>query len=80
MKIRNEIMEKLMKLKEYIKSKLPNCNLIFSPLIDRYDNAKAQLTVKLESNIIDNKHITQEHFGKKGLHVTPYGTGKLVVN
>ena len=84
----NEIMEKLMKLKEYIKSKLPNCNLIFSSFIDRYDNAKAQLTVNmvnkklihLESKMIDNKIIMREHLGKKGLHMTPCGTGKLVFN
>ena len=34
----DEIMEKLVKLKEYIVSRCPAANIVFSALINRYDN------------------------------------------
>ena len=82
------IMEKLVMLKEYIISKLPSCKLIFSSLITRHDNANAQLVVvntnkklnHLNCQIIDNSNITNEHIGKKGLHMNGRGTSRLAMN
>ena len=81
-------MEKLFKLKEFVISELQDCRVIFSQIINRYDDGKAQLTVKntnvnmaknnLES--IDNSNISCEDVGKQGLHLNPHGTGKLAVN
>ena len=84
----NQIIDKLMKLKEYIMLKLPNCNLIFSSLINRVDDAKAQLTVTMTNNrlahldirVINNNNINGKHLGRKGLHLNSHGTGKLAVN
>ena len=82
-----QITVKLIKLKDHILSVIPNCKIIFSQLINRYDNAKAQLTiVRINESIsnmglyIDNSNITREHLGKKGLHMNPHGTGKLAIN
>ena len=83
-----QIMSKLSKLKYFITSILPNCKVVFSQLINRFDDAKAQLTVKetneklvnSEVSVIDNNNITREHLGKKGLHMNTHGTGKLAIN
>ena len=83
-----EIIVKLLQLKNFILSILPNCKVIFSALIDRFDDNKSRLTVKLTNRnmesrgirVIDNSNITREHLGKKGLHLNPKGTGKLAIN
>ena len=83
-----EIIEKLLNLKDFVLLELPYCKVIFSSLIDRYDDAKAELTVRitnknlinLEIDIIDNSNINRKHLGKKGLHMTPHGTGRLAIN
>ena len=61
---------------------------MFSNLINRYDNFKAQSTVnqaneKLANNnlcTIDNSNIKREHLERKGPHMNPHGTGKFAVN
>ena len=83
-----QIIEKLINLKEFITSHSPHVKIIISSLIQRYDDSKAQLTsditnTKLNSvgvDIIDNNNITRKHLGKKGHHMTPYGTGRLAMN
>ena len=82
------IVEKLMKLKNFIDSILPGCNVILSGLIDRYDDEKTQDTVRTVNDmlsncgvrLINNSNILREHLGRKGLHMNPYGTGKLAIN
>ena len=74
--------------REYICSIIPTCIVIISSLINRYEHAKAQLTVtkvnellsKMNISIIDNSNITRDHLGKKGLHLNPRGIGKIAVN
>ena len=83
-----QIIEKLINLKEFIISHTPHVKIIISSLIQRYDDTKAQLTsditnTKLNTvgvDIIDNNNITRKHLGKKGHHMTPYGTGRLAMN
>ena len=79
-------MEKLFKLKEFITSELQDCRVIFSQIMNRYDDGKAQLTVKntnvnmAKNNFESIDDISREHAGKQGLHLNPHGTGKLAVN
>ena len=83
-----EITVKLLKLKNFILASLPTCNVIFSSLIDRYDDEKAQLTVRMTNEnlakrgvkVIDNNNISRHHLGKKGLHMNPKGTARLAMN
>ena len=83
-----DITVKLLKLKNFILEILPTCNVIFSSLIDRLDDEKAKFTVRMVNTnmkkrgmeMIDNDNITRAHLGKKGLHLTPYGTGRLAIN
>ena len=84
----SEIIGKLKNLKVFISNQIPNCKIILSSLIKRNDIAKAQMTVKLvneklknlNTEIMDNSNIDWSHIGRKGLHLTPHGTGKLAVN
>ena len=83
-----QIIEKLIRLKSYILTKLPSCKLVYSSMTYRFDDGKAQLTVEKTNNIldhlgleiIDHSNITDIHIGKKGLHLNSHGTGKLAVN
>ena len=82
-----QIMKKLTRLKEFILSNL-DCKLIFSLLIDRWDDTKAKLTGEMTNkylhelgiDIIRNSNIMLKHLGKKGLHMTPYDTARLAMN
>ena len=74
-------MEKLMKLKDNILS-VPTGNVIFSSLINRFDDAETQFTIcqTLDIPVIENNSITFKQLGKKGLQINPCGTGKLAIN
>ena len=56
-------------------------------IIERLDNGKATLSVKrlnkhlcsLEVDIFDNSKIGNERLDKKGLHLNPRGSGKIVI-
>ena len=82
-----QVMKKLILLKDFILSNI-DCKLFFSSIIDRCDDAKARLTGfhtnryihNLGIEIIDNSNISRKHMGRKGLHLTPFGTAQLVIN
>ena len=84
----DEIMVKLVKLKEYILSKCPSTNLVFSSLIDRIDDPKAGRVVQetneklahLNVPLLINHKINNEHLGKKGLHLNRSGVVRFAMN
>lgn len=84
----HQIIEKLTNLKQFILSYIPDARLIISSLIRRFDDDKAQLTSdvtntmlhSVSDDIINNDNITRNHLGKRGHHMTPYGTGRLAMN
>ena len=84
----HQIIEKLANLKQLIISQIPDVRLIISSLIRRYDDDKAQLTSEVTNtmlhsvsdDIINNDNININHLGKRGHHMTPYGTGRLAMN
>ena len=83
-----QIKEKYIELINYIKQMIPGCKVVCSSLIMRCDDGKAQMTVnmanekinELDINIIDNGNINESHLGKKGLHLNTHGIGKLALN
>ena len=83
-----QIMEKLVQLKEYIMSKCPSVKLVFSNLIVQTDDPTASRVVRetnskfnhLDTTILRNDNIQEEQLGKKGLHLSGYGTGRLAKN
>ena len=82
------VIQKLCQLRDYIKFKLPNCQLFFSAPIVRRDDQKAAKVVAeviqkmnhLQTPFISNNNIGGEALGKKGLHMNNRGTTKLAVN
>ena len=82
------VIQKLGQLRDYIKFKLPNCQLFFSAPIIRRDNQRSAKVVAeviqkmhhLETPFISNNNIGEEGLGKKGLHMNYRGTTKLAVN
>jgi len=83
-----EIIDKLLILKNHIKLSLPKCTVLMSNIIDRFDNAKAAITIKnfnqhlneLSVEIVENSNIGRDCLGKKGLHLNRKGSGKLAIN
>ena len=84
------VLDKILNLKTFIQNSLPQSKVIISNVINRTDEAslKASLTVEnlnnnlnsLKLDIVDNSTIGKECLGKKGLHLTKRGTGKLAIN
>ncbi len=86
-----DVFEKLMKLKTFILSRCC-CEVYISTLITRIDNQKAgrmvddvnkqllDLNDKGVLKLLDNTGITKSHLGRKGLHLSDRGTGKLITN
>ena len=86
-----EVFEKLMKLKTFILSRCC-CEVYISTLITRVDNQTAGRVVDevnkqlLDLNdkgvlkLLNNTNITKFHLGRKGLHLSDRGTGKLITN
>ena len=81
------VIEKLLKLKLFILSRCC-CEVYFSTLINRTDMYSAQQVVKevnielgnLDINLINNNNIDASCLGRKGLHLSDRGTGKLIMN
>ena len=75
-------------LKNQIKSSLPNCSILLSNIVERFDNAKAALTIKnlnehlsdLALDVIENYNIDRDCLAKKGLHLNKKGLGRLAIN
>ena len=84
----DEIVQKILHLKSWIEEKLPNCEVILSEPINRFDIPKATRTVKevigklnkLNFLIMDNSNIEREQIGKKGLHMNDHGTRRVAMN
>ena len=82
------IMQKLIELKNYVVSKLPNCKLFFSSPITRKDDKDAAKVVEevkekmflLETELVSNCNIGRDEISKKGLHLNNGGTRKLAGN
>ena len=82
------IIEKLIQLKEYILTKCPNANIVFSSLIIRLDDGDAAKVVDetnskllhLGVGISGNDNITKEHISLRGLHLNGKGTIRLAMN
>ena len=83
-----QIVNNLLALKQFIKGKLQNCNVILSMLTKRCDNQKASATVNLVNeqlsqlniDIIENKNISDKHLSRHGLHLTNHGQVMLAIN
>ena len=82
------VLDKILNLKTFIQSSVPQSKVIIFNIINRAVNGKVSLTVEnlnnylnsLKLNIVDNSTIGKECLGKKGFHLTKRGAGKLAIN
>ena len=82
-----QIVNDLLTLKQFIKKKLQNCNVILSMPTKRCDNQKAYATVNLVNqqlsqlniDIIENNNISDKRLGRHGLHLTNHGRVRLAM-
>ena len=82
------IADKLFSLQNFIATHSPASKIIFSNIITRCDDIKAQSTAirvnqildKSHLNILDNSQINRDYLGKKGLHLNRKGTIKFAMN
>ena len=84
----NDIVKKILQVKEFIKLRVPNCKVIISKPIKRHDNDNASHTMeevisqfqKLTIDIIGNENIEKKQLGKRGLHLNGFGLNKFAQN
>ena len=82
------ILNKLLSLKNFIHTELPESNVILSNIIGRSDNGIARLKISnfnkhlnsLKIDTIDNGNISSEHLNGSGLHLNRHGKAKLAMN
>ena len=83
-----ETLDKLLKLRTFIKETLAETEVTFSAPTIRSDNGKAALTVRnlrehlldLNIDILDNRNITNKHLSYKGVHLNKVGYTRLAKN
>ena len=81
-----KILDNLLTLKSFITDNFPNGKVTISTPTLRTDDGKAALTVsqlanhllQLDIDIFDTRNINAKNLGKKGLHVNPTSTSRLV--
>ena len=83
------ILNKLLSVKNFIHTELPESNVILSNIIERSDNSIARLkmlnfnkhlnSLKIDT-IIDNGNISSEYLNGSGLHLNRHGNVKLAMN
>ena len=82
------ILNKVLSLKNFIHTELPESSAILSNIIDRSDNGIARLKISnfnkylnsLKFDTIDNGNISSEHLNCSSLHLNRHGKGKLAMN
>ena len=86
-KTSSHILDEMLKLKAHIEIVLPTVRVYFSCPILRFDDVKANLTLhhlvkkmKHLTNIIVHDNVDRCCLGKKGVHLNPKGSGRLVIN
>ena len=82
-----EILDKLLKLKAFIKETLTETEVTFSTPPIRSDNGKAlkirnlcDHLLDLNMDILGNRNIASKHLGRKGLHLNKAGSTRLAKN
>ena len=84
----DEILNKLLNMKSYIKLLLPECDVTLSYPIIRNDRPKMSMEIrKLRNKLnllgipnISHENIDESHLGKKGLHLNRKGLGRMAMN
>ena len=81
----SDIAKKILQVKEFIKVRVPNREVIISRPIKRRDNDSASRVIeevvaqfqKLTNYMIGNENIEKKQLGKRGLHLNGFGSKKF---
>ena len=84
----NDIVKKILQVKEFIKLRVPNCKVIISRPIKRHDKGNASRVIeeviaqyqKLTIDMIGNENIERKQLGKRGLNPNGFGLKKFTQN
>ena len=84
----NDIVKKILQVKEFIKLRVPNCKIIISRPIKRHDKGNASRVIeeviaqyqKLTIDMIGNENIERKQLGKRGLNPNGFGLKKFAQN
>ena len=85
----DNVVARILNLKEWIKTQLPDCRVVISLPIRRVDNSKADKVIadvnekmkkKLGTDILNNNNITRDLLGRKGLHLDARGIARFAMN
>ena len=84
----NDIVKKILQVKEFIKLRVPNCKVIISRPIKRHDKGNASRVIeeviaqyqKLTIDMIGNENIERKQLGKRGLNPNGFGLKKFAQN
>jgi hypothetical protein len=87
-KTSDEVLEQIHTLIQLTRKLLPTTNVIFSSLINRSDNTKANTIIKnlnyklkrTNYRLLDNSNITFKDLSRKGLHLNIHGKKKMAKN
>ena len=82
------ILNKILLLKTFVDTELPESNVMLSIIIDRSNNGIARSKISnlnkhlnsLKIDTIDDGNISLEHWNGSGLHLNRHGDGKLAIN
>ena len=82
------ILNKLLSLKNFIHTELPESNVILSNIADRSSNGIARIKISnfnkhlnsLKMNIIGKRNVSSEHLNGSDLNLNRHGKGKLAMN
>ena len=83
-----EMLKDFLQLKSVITKTLPQCRVIFLQPTPRVDNIQAVLTLhhlnehfsELNLYAVDLSNVKVKHIFQKGLHLNPYGRGRVALN
>ena len=84
----HEIVQKLLELKEFVNTKLPNCKVVIYRAIKTADKTKAKdvidkvakLLQQLNIEMLNNESIGRKHLGEKGLYLNQLCLKQFAVN
>ena len=82
------ILDKLFRLKKTVLDSDEKCKVILSQPVTRVDDGKAAFTIsklndrleEMDIPIVENRDITVDHLGSKGLQLNPHGIARFAMN
>ena len=84
----DDMVNDTIRLKQFCMDTIPDLQVVISLPIMRTDNGRANNTIyefcskmsQLNIHLLHHENITENHLGRKGLHLSKRGIGRLALN